>query len=793
MVTLTALQRKLVRDLNLMRGQVLTIALVVACGIASFVSMRSTHRALLGSQQVYYDRYRFADVFVSMKRAPDPLLLSLLQVDGVAAAYGRVVAEAMLPMPGMAEPATGRLISLPEHGPPPLNDVFLREGRTPDPFRTDEALVLESFARAHGLRPGDPIAAVFNNRRRTFRITGLALSPEYVMPVGGANMMIDNRAFAVLWAPRRALAPLMQMEGAFNDAVLKLQPGASVDAVLGQVDRLVEPYGGLGAVPRARQPSHLMLSGELTQLQGMALVLPLIFLGVAAFLVNVVLSRIVAVQRSQIATLKAVGYTDREVGAHYLALCGVIVTLGTVLGVALGAWLGRAMVGLYTEYFHFPVFVYRLHLDVVASATLVSLGSAFVGALVTVRSVVRLPPAEAMRPPAPAVYHHGGVLASSGVLDLVPVSVRMVLREAGRRPTRLILSAVGVAFAVSILVVGRYMADAMDNLMDTLFHVAQREDLSVSFSSPQPDRAVRSLAHLPGVWRAEPTWAVPVRFHAGAVHRDSALIGHAPGEILRAIVEHPARRVPLPDRGVVLTRKLGEILGARAGDVIEVERLDGAHRRHRVAVAALAEELFGLQGHMQLDALTRLFGEPPTVSGAQLLVEPRRGAVFEVQQRLKDLPVVRGVSRRESAIEQFQAQSGKTMLATTLIMTLFAAAIALGIIYNNARIALEVKSRDLASLRVLGFTKAEIGALLMGELGLQVALAIPLGLLFGKGLTWLVAQGVDAETFRFPVDISPKTYLFATATALVISAGSALLVRRQLGALDLIGVLKTRE
>ena len=349
----------------------------------------------------------------------------------------------------------------------------------------------------------------------------------------------------------------------------------------------------------------------------------------------------------------------------------------------------------------------------------------------------------------------------------------------------------GIAFAVGILIVGRYLADATDNLMVSLFQVAQREDLSVTFGTPVEARAVRSLAHIKGVWRAEPVRAVPVRFRFAAAQRDSTLIGHAPDEDLRVVLEYPARRIPLPESGLVMTRTLADILGLRVGDEVEIERLDGEHRRHRVLVTALANELFGLQGHMLLPSLEKVLGEVPTVTGANLQVAP--GSMYAVQQKLKTLPAVRGVARREAAIEEFRKQTGQTMLATTVIMTLFAAAIAVGIIYNNARISLEVKSRDLASLRVLGFTQGEVGAILTGELGLQVLLALPLGMLVGRGLTWLMAQGTDAETFRFPVDISPTTYLFAAATTLVIAAASGLLVRRRLAALDLIGVLKTRE
>ena len=784
------LDRKLLRDLRQMGGQVATIALVVAAGIAAYVTMQSTYGSLEYSRDAYYERQRFGHVFAHLERAPRSLARRIEDVAGVARVYDRVVEGALLPMPGATEPAVGTLVSLPSSGQPPLNDVIVRTGRRPQPGATDEALVLETFAEAHDLEPGDTIPAVINGKRRELRVSGTAMSPEYVFAIGPSGMTAEPDAVAVLWMDREALAAAFGLEGAFNDVVLALQPGASEVDVLASVDRLIEPYGGLGAVGRSKQTSNYFLEGELAQLEQMATVVPFIFLGVAAFLVNVVLSRLVHLQRPEIAALKALGYTDRSIAFHYLKLVSVIVILGALLGLVVGKWLGREFTELYLKYFQFPAFEHRVTLRMATVGIAISVGAAIAGALVAARSVMKLPPAEAMRPAPPASYERS-FSERLGLYALLGPAGRMIAREVERRPLRTILSAVGIAMAVGILVVGRFMSDAMESMLDNQFQRAWREDVSVGFFSPVPERAVREMAHLPGVLRAEGSRMVPVRFQSGPRYRDAVIHAVSDDLTLRQVVTTHGEVVPVPEDGLLMTSKLGEILGVSVGDEVLVEVREGERPKRRVTVTALVEESFGLQGYMNDGALHALLGEQPSVNSVLMRIDPAKWN--ELQHRLEEVPGVASVMRKDNLVQRFREQSGDMMMTMTMIMTIFASIIAIGVVYNNARVVLSMRSRDLASLRVLGFRRGEISAMLLGELSIQVLLAIPIGLVIG---TWM-AEGImataDPEQYRMVAVISEKTYAFATVVTLAAGLVSALLVRRKLDKLDLIGVLKTRE
>lgn len=785
------LDRKLLRDLRAMRGQVLTVSLVVAAGIASFITLRSTLASLTLSRDAYYEQQRFGDVFASLERAPEVIAERLEEIPGVDVVHTRVKIPIRLPLPDVLQPAVGVAVSIPADGEPPVNALRLVSGRMPVSSAPDEAVLLAAYADEHGILPGATLLVVMEEVQHRVHVVGIAQSPEFVYPVSaGAEVVPDDERFAVLWMERGTLARAAGLEGAFNDVVLRLQRGAFLDAVIDQVDRVLDPYGGLGAVGQDRQASNRVLTGELEQLQSLGTSVPLLFLAVAAFLLNVVLSRLVLLQRTQIAVLKAVGYTNLEVGLHFLRMVAVIVLLGAALGLGLGAWLGGEMTALYARVFGLPDFRYELTADVLVVALLVSVGAAFVGAGTAVSRVVRLAPAEAMRPAPPASYRPT-VLERLGLDRLLGPSARMVVRELERTPVRTVMSILGLALAVGILVVGRFNLDAVDALLRLQFENASREDLSVAFTSPLEARAVRSLAAIPGVERAEALRSVPVRFRAGHRERDGILMGYPPGARLRQVVGLDDGVRTLPPEGALLTDELGRMLDLRVGDEVTVEVLEGARELVRVTVAGFVDEKFGLQGHMRLDALLAVLDEEQGVSGALLTVDP--AAQARVERRLADMPAVANVSSLRDMARRFREQIGETVVVMTLIVTLFAATIAVGVVYNNARIALSVRSRDLASLRVLGLTRREISAILLGELAVQLLLALPVGLVIGRWMSAGIASMAPAERIRIPVVISLQTYAFAITVVLLAGLVSALLVRRQLDRLDLVAVLKAPE
>lgn len=787
---LSALNRKLLRDVWEMRSQALAIAMVMAAGVAMYVAYLSNFDSLQHTLSAYYDHQRFADVFASLKRAPERLSDRLRTIDGVNVVDTRVVVSVTLDVPGMDEPAAGLLVSVPADARPQLNDVFLRSGRWPEAGRSEEVLASEAFCLAHGFTSGSELAAIINGRRRTLRIVGIALSPEYIYSIPPGEMIPDDRRFGIFWMERRALAAAYDMEGGFNQVSLGLSAGAQEQEVIDRVDQLLEPYGGLGAIPRERQFSAWTVANELKQLQTFGFMVPLIFVSVAAFVLNVALVRALALQRPQIAALKALGYSNGQLGWHYLKWALVIALVGAGVGVATGAWLGAAMIDLYNQYFRFPALNYELSAPVVGGALLISLLAAALGARSAVTRAVRIPPAEAMRPEAPARYRRSFFERIGWSRRLRP-TVRMVLRTLERQPARTAASVLGIALAGAVLFVGFVFIDAMTTLIDTEFQLRMRQDVTVSFVEPRSAAVIHSIERLPGVMDVEVQRTVPVRLRAGHRERTLTITGLPQDTTLNRVVDQQGRPHAIPTQGLLLSSILATVLDVRPGDAVTVEVLEGARPVVTTEIAAVVDDNMGLQAYMDIDHLHRLMREGGAVSGAYMQVD--QAHLDELQARLKLIPAVAGVALTEAMRRSFRQTMAENLNVQILINVVFAGIIAFGVVYNAARVSLSERSRELASLRVLGFTRREISLILLGELAIVTIVSLPLGSLIGYGLSHLIIEGFTSEVFRIPLVVQTNTIAWGWIVIATAAALSGLIVRRRLDQLDLVGVLKTRE
>ncbi len=787
---MNSLDRKLFRDLLGMKGQAAAISLVIAAAVGTFVMALSTLESLSRTKDTYYDRYRFAHVFAQLKRAPNSLVDRIAAIPGVSQVQSRIVFDVTIDVEGLPEPAVGRLISIPERRKPVLNDLYLRRGRYIEPRRDDEVLVSEPFAESHDLEPGDKVAAIINGRRRELEIVGIVLSPEYIIQISGGSLLPDDRRFGIFWMSYDQLAAAFDMEGAFNNISLRLMRGASEPEVIQRLDDLTEAYGGFGAGGRHDQVSHHYVTEEIKQLKSMGLVTPTIFLLVATFLLNVVLTRLISIQREEIAALKAFGYTKWEVGWHYIKLVLLITSVGVLFGTLLGAWLGRNLTELYTTFYRFPVFVYELPLSVIALVVFISGSAAVLGTITAVRRAVDLPPAEAMRPEPPADFKPT-IIERSGFGNWLPQTSRMILRQLERRPFKALLTSFGISLAVAVLVLGSFGEDALTYIIDFQFNQAQRQDVTVSFVEPTPGRALHDVNHLPGVNYCEPFRSVPTRFHFGHISRRVGVMGLEPDARLFRLLDENEREVALPPQGLMLSQKLAELMHVELGDVLTVEVLEGQRLVREVPVAKLITEFNGTNAYMNIHALRRLLREGNSVSGAFLAVDDDR--LLDLYTTLKNTPRAAGVNIKSAAITSFEETIAENLLMMQAINVMFASVIAFGVVYNSARISLSERSRELATLRVMGFTRAEISAILLGELAVLTFIAIPVGLGLGYFFAWLTTFGLDTEVYRIPLVIDRATFGFATIVIIIAALITGLVVRRRLDHLDLVAVLKSKE
>jgi putative ABC transport system permease protein len=784
-----ALNRKLARDLWAMKTQVVSIAMVIACGIGAFIAAFSTHDSLLSSRERYYDAARFPQVFSQVKRAPESLVAKIRAIPGVSEVETRVVRDAQLSIEGIVPPMIARLIGIDFAHPPAMNRLTLKSGRWPAPGAKSEVVVNQRFMEARRLALGTRATVLVNGKLERLTIVGTVLSPEYIYATRGGGMP-DDEWFGVFWTDGEALAAALDMTSAFDSVLLRLAHGASQPAVITALDRLLAPYGSLGAVGREDQISHKIVSQEIEEQRVWGTVLPVIFLAVAAFILNVVLHRQVYAQRGEIAALKALGYGDRAIGWHYLGFASVIVLLGAAIGFGVGDWLGRAMTGLLSDFFHFPSFEFRVLPWVALAGTGIALVAAFGGALAAIRGVVRMRAAEALRPAAPATFKPL-LIERLGYARLATPAQRMILRNIERKPLRAAFTVIGVAGSVAILITSAFWYDSLDYFMDVQFNKVQRADVFVGFPEPADRSSIGELARLPGVKQAEGTRAIPVLLRAGHRSYRTALTGLGDDAQLQRILDRELRQYQPAPGGVLLTSRLAERLGVRPGDTLFAEMLEGKRVRALLRVSGTVRELAGMNAYMRLDDLNRLARDGPLVSAAGLLVD--RAEEPALLERLKAIPAAAVVVVTRTLLDTFRATTARNALFFTGILTAFAATIVVGVVYNNARIQLAERAWELASLRVLGMTRGEVSLLLLGELALEIAAAIPAGFVLGYWLAALIVSMIIPETFEFPLVIWPHTYLFAGAVTVAAGIASALVVRNRIDNLDLVGVLKTRE
>jgi putative ABC transport system permease protein len=787
---LSALDLKLLRDAGRMKGQMAAVALVMACGLAMMIMSRSLILSLESTRDAYYEKHRFADVFSDLKRASNALRPRLAGMAGVAAVETRVAGRLTLDLPGLEEPADGMIMSIPEDRPQQLHQLYLRRGRLPEIGRPNEVVVGEAFALAHGFEPGHTIEAVLHGARERLEIVGIGLSPEFVFEARAGETLPDNRRFGVFWMHERQLATAFELDGAFNSVLVDLAPGQAAAPVMAELDRLLAPYGGQVAYARRDHASAMRLDDELRVLHALSLAFPAVFLSIAAFMTSAVLTRLIRLQREQIAQLKAFGYSSTQVGWHYLKFALIIVVAGLGVGGTAGVVLGDSVVQVYHRFFRFPELSFHPDLAAIGSAFFVSAGAAFLGVIGAVRQAVRLPPAEAMRPEPPAEFRRS-VIERLGWQRLAGPALRMALRNLERRPWQALFTAFGLALATGIPVVPGAMRDGIGYLISFQWEQGQRQDVTLSLIEPGSASALSDLRHLPGVTLAEPFRNVPARVRFGHRSRRLGVTGLPREAILNRVLDETGRPLSLPLDGLLVSAKLAEILGAKPGDTLQIEVQEGRRPTREAVVTGLITDYAGVAAYMEIGALRRLMQEGPTISGAHVSVDRNHWREFLAE--IKESPRIAAVLIKAAVRESFNKSTAEMIGLVQGLYFTFSIIVSFGVVYNSARIALAERSRDLATLRVVGFTHREVAGVMIGELAILTCLAVPVGLVIGTFLAEGIVTAASTESVRLPLMITPRTYATAVLVVLTSATVSFALVSRGIRNLDLLAVLKARE
>lgn len=787
---INSLTKKLLRDIWQMRSQIFAIILVIICGIAVFIMSSSTLQSLQLTRKLYYQSQRFADIFVDLKRAPLSEIGRIKRINGVQYVDAGICANVNIEIPDFNDPIQGKLISYDDKKLMHLNQPYLTKGRFLSNYREEEVLVSDAFYQAHNLKLHDTFNMVINGKKRKFTIVGVALSPEYIYQIAPGSLFPDYKRYAIIWMGHNAFAHAYNMDGAFNNLNITILPETNPKQVINEVDHILEPFGGLGAYPRNEQLSHRFLQEEFKQLRTMAILFPLIFFGVAGFLLNIFVIRLIQTQREQIAILKAFGYSNLQIVFHYFQMVILIVILGVVGGIVIGIWMGHGLSEIYTEFYRFPYLHYHLDLSVVITAIKMCLCVSLIGPMIATNRAFLLTPAQGLRPEPPGNFRNS-LIERIGIFNNLSYVAKMIWRNIERKPYKSLMTLIGIGCSGGILIVGNFQKAAVDHMIDVQFHLSQKEDIQVSFNEPISTKALYSLRSIPGINFAEGQRTVAVRLTFEHRNYLTSIQGLSKNQKLRHILNSDLKPIRIPDSGIVLGYYFRQILGINIGDKVSIEILEGKKNKKTVTVVGFVKEYVGLGAYMSLHDLYTLLQESENFNGALLSVDISKKET--IIQKLNEIPKISGITFKIYAITNFYETFAQTVLIFTFFISLFAGTLAFGLVLNNALISFAEKNRELATLSVLGFTSIEVTFLLLGEIALLTLLAIPVGFVIGALLCQFLVFNLQSELYRVPLILTKSTFAYSCLVVIIASLVSCIFLYRKMTQLNLVTTLKAKE
>lgn len=778
------LLKNLWREILSFKAQVFSIGIVVGIGIGVYFGFSTTYESLLESRDRFYQSAKLPDLFTRVSKAPNYLLSQIRGIEGTEQVEGRIEQDALISLPKMTEPGVGHFISIPA-GQPELSQLFLVKGRLPNP---NEILVSEGFFNAQTLKLGDSLFATLNGKQKEFSISGVAVSPEHIIAIQPGSPMPDDLHFAVIWIHQSVLESTLDMRASFNSLALTVKPNSSIERIKTEIDDLLSRYGGTNTYSRDKQISAVYVREELKQLSVQAQSIPIIFFLVAAFILNIVISRLVRTQRTQIATLKAVGHRNITISQYYFTLSFLIVLIGALFGILLGVWIGKNMVELYGYYYHFPILVYKFSFSRLFISILFGFGTAFIGTYSSLKKVFRLQPAEAMRPPAPISYANSW-LENRGIFQFLKPQMRMVIRGIATSPFRSIMVGLGVSFSIVLLVLGLFWGDSLETLLMGQYGFRQKETGRIQLTREMQNSVVYQIARLPGVIEAEGYRTVPVEIKFNNERETSSIIGYPPNFKLSEVMDEDFNPIPLPTSGLHIGELLANKLGVQIGDQLDLEVLSSKKPKFTLTVRQIIPSFFENNILTSRKELAQIMQTDDLVN--QVLFRSF-GDSTELYTKLKEIPTVLSVTYKDSAMKVFYDTSAKFLLVFAFIFSLFAGAIAFGISYNNLRVTLSERDWEVSTLMILGFKNSEVFKILISEVFTLVIGFIPLGWVMGYyNAKWLLLK-LSMEEFPIPFHVSQFTYFLSAIIVVGATGISFLLIFLRLKKLDLVATLKSR-
>lgn len=789
------LRRKAWRDILENKGVYFACVVVITIGLMVFTSMSVVVESMDRAQKEFYSETHFGDGFISVTGYPENKVNSLTFLPGIDQAEGRIVKDVRLLDQKQDSNRYLRMVSINMTDTPKINQLRLIKGHLPSDNQP-EILVDPKFLAANHLVLGDSITANLDGRQVTFFITGTAQSPEFIYIMKNAQDFYPSpEEFGIAYVPLSSLKALVKEKGQVNDLVVTLQSGVDFESVKDSLQAQLKPYGVKSIVPRKDQPSNAILNSEIKQIRTMAKTLPVVFLGVAAIILYTMLRRIIEQQRIAIGTLKAFGFTDREVILHYLTYPLVIGTTGGLIGGLSGVALSFPLTTMYKEFFALPGLKSEFSVKYLLIGLFLSLFFSVLSGVKGSLDILRLEPAQAMRPPAPVTASKTQIEKITWFWQNISAQAQMGIRDVFRSPTRSLFNILGIAVVFSLMTVSWSMQNMTKLLTVVQLEQVQTYDVKIQLSQPASTRLTQqAVAHEAGVSRVEPLLEVPATLKNDWLKKEVALMGLSEDSTLYNILDKSGVRLEVPDHGVLLSEHLANSLKVKAGDFIYVEsplrRETLDEKGENLLVKGVVPQYVGLNAFMAEKELQRFLrqGEIST----SMLVKMDQAEVGQLKSKYRNASNVSSIESLKDTGDKIRKMMDSYGF-TTWLLAIMGGIAGFALIYNSSIISLSERKRELASLRVLGMTPREVLRVITSEQWTLYIFGILLGIPMAYGLSLSMAQSMSNDMYSLPAGLPPMALLGAaagTAFSVLIAQSRAYY---KIKSLPYVEILATRD
>jgi putative ABC transport system permease protein len=791
-----SLDKKLLRELWKIKGQVLAVTSVIACGITMYIAFYSAFLNLELSRDTYYAKYRFHDFSIQMEKAPLNSVFKIQNLPGVRAVSGRVVKDVTVSLKDKDELIIGRIIGLDSRKKSIIDNIHLVSGRLLTPGETNVCLVDDKFLKANKLNTGDFITVTLNGRKQNLKIIGTAMSPEFIYAIRNAFEIIANpEKFGIIWVNDDWIDTAFNMKGFYNEIIGEVYEQDNLDNILDSAGKILDSYGVYSKVKRKDQISNFIINSKIDGIKGASKTVPVIFLMIASVILLIVISRLVKRERTFIGLLKAYGYTNLEISFHYIKFASVIGLIGGLMGIAFGEWLSFGLINIYAQSFTFPELQFKFYTSSAVIGVLISLTCSLISALIAVEGVVKIMPATAMKESISSLVSVKTPFERIKIVwDNVSFTNKIILRNVWRYPFRSAFTAVGVMLSTTILFLGYFMNDSMGFLVDYQFNKIQKEDIKITFYLERNIKAFYEALRFPNIKKAEPMLLYPFELKNKWHIKQSVIYGLKKQPQLFGLINSDGKEIEAPSYGILLSERIARELDVKKGSKLIIKPLMGKiDTEKEVIVAGTIKLYMGDGAYMNIDTLSNLLGNSTILNSILLKVDSPQD-IPELNKIFKDIPAISSVELKKDVIDNFSKNIANSLSSMNVIFTIFAGIIAIAVIYNSTVINITEREREIASLQVLGFTESEVGRIVFNEniwLSLiGMFLGLPAGYLLCKVMT---ATVYNTDLFRLPFYVSNRTYIICAFTMTFFVFMTNMYMKKRIAKIDLVEVLKTRE